>query len=276
MDPEAIDAARALLPPWVSWANLAVAAPLASVTTALALLLAAAVATPPAETARDREGLAASTRPVDMLVALLPALWAISVAASAGPIGRVRPIVLVAAVGASSFAAAMFARAVVRARLRAAEALFLAPWTRRGAGAVALAVGLTLLVAAPLRVFVGQAWSRSVEARVFAVALTGGHDRTLADHAWVTAQRGDQLRAAVFLRAALVAEASVVPAANLAIVYANVGRCAEATRALQETSRRLAATRPVTPRDRELAAAASQAVQNCGALTPGTRLSGGT
>lgn len=276
MDPDAIDAARAILPAWVQWANVAVALPLAAAMTALATLVAAALATPPASPRRGPVALASALRPVDMLAVLLPALWALSMLASAGPIGRVRPLVLVGATALASLAAALSVRAAVRARSRAAGALFLAPWTRRGAGAVALAVALTLSVAAPLRLFLGQAWSRSEEARVFAVALTGGHDRTLADLAWVTARDGDPQRAAVLLRAALVAEPGVVPAANLTIVYANIGRCAEATRALQETSRRLAATSPVNPRDRALAASASQAVQNCGAATLGADQGGGT
>lgn len=276
MNPDAIDAARAMLPAWVQWANLAVALPLAAVMTALATLVAAAFATPPATAGRDPVALASALRPVDMLTVLLPALWALSSLASAGPIGRVRTVGLVAATAVTAFLSALGVRATVRARSREAGALLLAPWTRRGAGAVVIAVALTLGVAVPLRLLVGQAWSRSVDARVLAVALTGGHDRTLADLAWVTARRGDQHGAAVLLRAALVAEPGVVPAANLTIVYANVGRCAEAMRALQETSRRLAAASPATPRDRTLAQTAGQAVQNCWGATRGHDDAGGT
>jgi Flp pilus assembly protein TadD len=108
------------------------------------------------------------------------------------------------------------------------------------------------------------------------VAFTGGHDRTLADLAWTTAQRGDQARAAVLLRAAMVAEASVVPAANLAIVYANVGRCDDAVTALQEASRRLASTRRVSARERAVADAATAAVRACEDPERPPTLSGGT
>lgn len=256
MDP-AIDAARALLPTWVQWANVSVAAPLALVATVLASFVGAAVTAPPSARERSPESLAAARRVMNALCVAVPAVWAASVVASAGPIGRTPMPALVGAVGAASLAGALAVRRAVRRRAPAVPA----GWSLRALGGFLAGVAMSVALALSLRLALGQAWSRAAEARVLAVALTGGHDRTLADLAWTAAQSGDQARAAVLLQAALVAEPGVTPAANLAIVFANQGRCVDAARALQEATVRLG--RAPSPRDRALAVTASRAVQDC-------------
>ncbi|MFO0625568.1 MAG: hypothetical protein U0325_08110 [Polyangiales bacterium] len=253
MDP-AIEAARALLPAWVPWANLALHPPLAFAATLLAMLLAAALSTRPGD-------LASTLRALPALTVMLPALWAVSAATAAGPIGRAPWWLLAPLTAVSSLVAAVIPLVLAR-RLAGRHLLPTAGRSDRGAlrGIVA-AVTLCAMVGLSLRGFAGQAWSRDREARVFAVAYTGGHDRTLADLAWITAQRGDQRGAAVLLRAALVAERSAVPAANLTIVYVNEGRCVDAGEALAEARRRIA--QGANDRERALLRLAMDALRGC-------------
>lgn len=251
-----IDAARAMLPAWVQWANLATHAPIAYAATLFASLMAAAASTP-----RAGLGRASSITTLNALALLLPLLWAGAAATAAGPLGRAPWWLVSLAALSSSLTAVLLARRAVRQRLRRAQELDGARDRRAAMRGALTGVALTVAVAVPLRAFAGQAWSPELGARVFAVAFTGGHDRTLADLAWTTAQRGDQAGAAVLLQAAMVAEASAVPAANLAIVYVNEGRCREAAEAAREARRRAAAN--PTARERSLMHLALDAVRGC-------------
>lgn len=253
MDPS-IDAARAMLPAWAQWANVASHVPVAYAATLLAVMLGAAVSTAPG----DR---ASAVRAANALALLLPLGWAGAAATAAGPIGRTPWWLLSLLAAASSLVAATLVRVTVRRRVRRLGAGEGPPSRQRALRGIFAGIALTLAVAAPLRAFAGQAWSRDLAARVFAVAFTGGHDRTLADLAWVTAQRGDQAGAAVLLRAAMVAEGSAVPAANLAIVLVNVGQCREAAEAVREARRRVAAGGTV--RERGLMRLAVEAMRSC-------------
>lgn len=266
MDP-AIEAARALLPTWVPWANLATHPPLAFATTLLATLLAAALTTRPGD-------LASTLRALSGLTLLLPCLWAVSAGTSAGPIGHAPAWALATLTAVASLLAATLTRALAR-RLARRHALPTDGRSDRRALRGAFAgVFLCAAVGLSLRGFAGQAWSRDREARVFAVAYTGGHDRTLADLAWVTAQRGDQRSAAVLLRAALVAERSAVPAANLTIVYVNEGRCVDAGEALAEARRRVA--QGATDRERALLRLAMDALRGCEGRNAPPPITGGS
>ncbi|MEZ4390353.1 MAG: hypothetical protein R3A48_04595 [Polyangiales bacterium] len=65
----------------------------------------------------------------------------------------------------------------------------------------------------------------------------------------------------MLLRAAMVAEGSAVPAANLAIVLVNEGECREAAEAVREARRRVAAGG--TAREQGLLRLAVEAMRSC-------------
>lgn len=253
MEP-AIESARAMLPSWVPWANVAMHPPLAFITTLLAATIAAGLAT------RVR-ALSSCFAALNALALGAPLLWAVAAASAAGPIGHAPWWTLAPLTAVAALLAALVVRGAARWIARRHQ-IGLAPRLDR-ASLRAAGVGLLLCasVALSLRAFAGQAWSRDREVRLFAVAFTGGHDRTLADLAWVTAQRGDQRGAAVLLQAAMLAESSAVPSANLAIVFVNEGRCREAADALREARRRVAAG--ASDRDRALLRSATEALRTC-------------
>jgi Zn-dependent protease with chaperone function len=106
-------------------------------------------------------------------------------------------------------------------------------------------VAVVVSVALALGSYLGLEWARfrAAEGRehglLWAIALDGGSADSLARLAWQHYERGDRASAALLYRAAgAAAPTSAAYPANEAVVLANLGRCAEAERALAEAEDR--------------------------------------
>lgn len=116
-----------------------------------------------------------------------------------------------------------------------------APKRWPGAVTVLGALLAALAVGASVRWGLGQATGGTDEDRLRAVLITGGAGRSLGDLAWRRYHDGKVDEAVTLYRAALAAEPHLSwNAANLTVVLANTGRCAEAAEAyrVMESRRR--------------------------------------